>query len=261
MPTAARSTSIDSRPGATGPGGPAAWERVLVKVSGEAFGSSGIDPGDLALLAGEITDAHATGAQLAVVVGGGNFVRGAKFARAAHIHQATADYMGMLATVINGLALKEALLHVGVESRVMSAIEIRAVAEPFIRGRALGHMEKGRVVILVAGTGNPFCTTDTCAALRATELECRLLMKATKVDGVYTADPHKDPGAKRYERLTFAEAMAQNLGVMDMTAITMCREQNIPVLVFDYRAKGSIRRVIQGEAIGTLVSNGEGARG
>lgn len=243
-----------------------AYHRVLLKLSGEAFcapGGQGIDPAELALIADEIREAHATGAQLAVVVGGGNFVRGAAFARAANIPQAVADHMGMLATVLNGLALKEALGHVGVDCRVMSAIEIRAVAEPFIRGRALRHMEKGRVVVLVAGTGNPFCTTDTCAALRATELECQLLMKATKVDGVYSADPRKDPAAVRFERLTFADAIARNLGVMDMTAITMCREQNIPVLVFDFKTRGNIRRAIeQGPgasgkgAVGTLVTNG-----
>jgi uridylate kinase len=232
------------------------YHRVLLKLSGEAFcatGSSGIEPDELALIAREVKDAHDTGAQVAVVVGGGNFVRGAKFAKAAHIHQAVADHMGMLATVLNGLALKEALLHIGVDSRVMSAIEIRAVAEPFIRGRALRHLDKGRVVILVAGTGNPFCTTDTCAALRATELECDLLMKATKVDGVYTADPAKDPSAKRFESLTLADAIARNLGVMDMTAITMCREQHIPVLVFDFKRTGNIKRAITGEKIGTLV--------
>jgi uridylate kinase len=239
------------------------YHRVLLKLSGEAFcapGSSGIEPNELALIAAEVKEAHQSGAQVAVVVGGGNFVRGAKFARSAHIHQAVADHMGMLATVLNGLALKEALLHIGVDSRVMSAIEIRAVAEPFIRGRALRHLEKGRVVILVAGTGNPFCTTDTCAALRATELECELLMKATKVDGVYTADPAKDPTAKKFESLTLAEAIAKNLGVMDMTAITMCREQNIPVLVFDFKQKGNIRRAIMGEKIGTLVVPEEAAK-
>jgi uridylate kinase len=238
------------------PGDP--FGRVLLKISGEAFcrpGSGGIDAEELALIAEEIKDAYSTGAQLAVVVGGGNFVRGARFAKQAHIHQATADYMGMLATVMNGLALKEALLHIGVESRVMSAIEIRAVAESFISGRALRHLEKGRVVILVAGTGNPFCTTDTCAALRATELECHLLLKATKVDGVYTADPHKDPSAKRYAYLSFTEAIQKNLGVMDMTAITMCREQDIPVLVFEFKTHGNIRRAIEGRDIGTLVAN------
>jgi uridylate kinase len=235
------------------------YHRVLLKLSGEAFcapGSQGIDPEELSLIASEVRAAYQTGAQLAVVVGGGNYVRGAKFAKAAHIHQAVADHMGMLATVMNGLALKEALLHIGIDSRVMSAIEIRAVAEPFIRGRALHHLDKGRVVILVAGTGNPFCTTDTCAALRATELECELLLKATKVDGVYSADPRKDPSAKRFTRLTFEEAIAKNLGVMDMTAITMCREQRIPVLVFDFKARGNIRRAITADPkdpIGTLI--------
>ncbi len=237
--------------------GSSPYSRVLLKLSGEAFcksGSSGIDPDELGLIAAEVKAAYETGIQLAVVVGGGNFVRGAKFAKAAHIHQATADYMGMLATMMNGLALKEALLHIGVDSRVMTAIDVRAVAEPFIRGRALRHMEKKRVVILVAGTGNPFCTTDTCAALRATELECELLMKATKVDGVYTADPNKDPSAKRYEKLTFAESINKNLAVMDMTALAMCQENKIPVLVFDFKQRGNIKSVMQGQALGTMIT-------
>ncbi len=210
------------------------------------------------MIAAEVKAAYDTGVQLAVVVGGGNFVRGAKFAKQAHIHQATADYMGMLATIMNGLALKEALLHLGIDSRVMTAIDVRAVAEPFIRGKALRHMEKGRVVILVAGTGNPFCTTDTCAALRATELECDLLMKATKVDGVYTADPAKNPAAKRYDSLTFAQAVKDNLGVMDLTALAMCQENNIPVLVFDFKTRGNIQNAIAGGKLGTLVTNAPG---
>lgn len=233
------------------------YKRVLLKLSGEALsgaGSSGIDPPELVSIAEEIKSAFVTGVQLAIVVGGGNFVRGAKFAKAAHIHQAVADQMGMLATVMNGLALKEALLHVGVDSRVMTAVDIRAVAEPFIRGRALRHMEKGRVVILVAGTGNPFCTTDTCAALRATELECDLLVKATKVDGVYSADPKKDPTATRYDKLTFAESIAKNLAVMDMTALAMCQENQIPVLVFDFKRHGNIKAVVEGKPLGTLIT-------
>ena len=232
-------------------------KRVLLKLSGEAFCSSGgmgIDPDELTLIAGEVKEAFETGVQLAVVVGGGNFVRGAKFAKAAHIHQATADHMGMLATIMNGLALKEALLHQKVDSRVMTAIDVRAVAEPFIRGRALRHMEKRRVVILVAGTGNPFCTTDTSAALRATELECDLLVKATKVDGVYSADPKKDPKATRYDKITFSESIAKNLAVMDMTALAMCQENNIPVLVFDFKRRGNIRKVMEGQRLGTLIS-------
>lgn len=233
------------------------YRRVLLKVSGEAFcapGGQGIDSEELGMIAQEIKDAAQTGVQIALVVGGGNLIRGAKFAKAAHIHQATADHMGMLGTIINGLAMKEALLHVGVDSRVMTAIDVRAVAEPFIRGRALRHLEKGRVVILVAGTGNPFCTTDTCASLRATELECDLLMKATKVDGVYSADPKKDPTATRYETLTFSESIAKGLAVMDMTALAMCQENDIPVLVFDFKRRGNIRKVMLGEKLGTMIT-------
>jgi uridylate kinase len=202
-----------------------------------------------------VRDACRAGAQVAVVVGGGNFIRGATMARIGKIHQATADYMGMLATIINGLALKETLLAEGVDSRVMSAIEVKAVAEPFIRGRALRHMEKGRVLILVAGTGNPFCTTDTCAALRAAELDCQVILKATKVDGVYSADPAKDPTATRYDTLTYMEALTKNLRVMDMTAFAMCQERRIPIIVFDFRTPGNIRRVIEGQRLGTLISD------
>ncbi len=245
-----------SRPAAA-PASQSPYKRVLLKLSGEAFckaGSSGIEADELGLIAHEVKEAYQTGVQLAVVVGGGNFVRGAKFAKQAHIHQATADYMGMLATMMNGLALKEALLHIGVDSRVMTAIDVRAVAEPFIRGRALRHMEKKRIIILVGGTGNPFCTTDTCAALRATELECELLMKATKVDGVYTADPKKDPSATRFDKLTFSESLTKGLAVMDMTALAMCQENKIPVLVFDFKHPGNIRAVMQGKALGTMIT-------
>jgi uridylate kinase len=235
------------------------YKRVLLKLSGEAFctkGGFGIDPAELEVIAGEVRDAAGLGVQLSVVVGGGNIIRGAELAASGHIHQATADYMGMLGTVINALALKEKLVSLNVPCRVLSALEVRSVAEPFIRGRAVRHLEKGRVVILAAGTGNPFFTTDTCAALRATELECEVLLKATKVDGVYTADPKKDPKATRYESVTFAEAISKRLGVMDMTALAMCQERNIPVLVFDFKKHGNIARVIQGESIGTLVHNG-----
>jgi uridylate kinase len=232
-------------------------KRILLKLSGEALcapGGFGIDGAELELIASELRDAHKEGSQLAVVVGGGNFIRGARLSKTLQINQATGDYMGMLATVINGLALKEALVHLGVDSRVMTAIDVRAVAEPFIRGRALRHLEKGRVVILVAGTGNPFFTTDTCAALRATELECDLLMKATKVDGVYTADPNKDASAKRYDTLTFAQAIANNLQVMDTAALALCRDNHIPLLVFDFKKSGNIRRAVRGEQVGTLLS-------
>jgi uridylate kinase len=233
------------------------FERILLKLSGEAFcapGGFGVDPHELDVIAREIRRAAALGVQMAVVVGGGNIIRGARLAAEGHIHRATADYMGMLGTVINALALREKLVALGIDSRVMSAIEIRAVAEPFIRGRALRHMEKGRVVILAAGTGNPFFSTDTCAALRATELECDILLKATKVDGVYTADPRKDPSAQRYDTLTFAEAIARGLKIMDMTALTMCQENEIPVLVFDFKQAGNIETVVRGGRIGTLIS-------
>lgn len=232
------------------------FKRILLKLSGESFckpGGFGVDPEELEKIAHEVHEAAQVGAQLAIVVGGGNIIRGAELASAGHIHQATADYMGMLGTVINGLALKEKLVTMGMDCRVMTAIDIRAVAEPFIRGRALRHLDKGRAVILVAGTGNPFFTTDTCAALRAVELECDVLMKATKVDGVYSADPKKDPTATRYDTLTFGEAISRNLKVMDMAALSMCQEKNVPILVFDFRRSGNIKRVVEGEPIGTLV--------
>lgn len=231
-------------------------KRILLKLSGESFckpGGFGIEPTELDWIASEVKEAVQTGAQLAVVVGGGNIIRGAELAAQGHIAQATADHMGMLGTVINALALKEKLGSMGVDCRVQSAIEIRAVAEPFIRGRALRHLEKGRVVILAAGTGNPFFTTDTCAALRATELECGVLMKATKVDGVYSADPRKDSTAVRYDDLTFGEALSKRLRVMDMTALAMCSENRIPVIVFDFKQRGNIARVARGEKIGTLL--------
>lgn len=238
---------------------PQRFQRVVLKISGESFGRPGelgIDPTELAAMAREIGDAARTGVELAVVCGGGNIIRGAEMARAGTIDQSTADYMGMLGTVINGMALKEALRVVGVESRVMSAIALTAVAEPFIRARALRHLEKGRVVILVAGTGNPFFTTDTCASLRAIELGAQVLLKATKVDGIYDSDPRKDPNARRFDELTFAEVLERQLGVMDLTAMTMCMEHELPVCVFDFRSAGNIRRAVAGERIGTIVRCG-----
>jgi uridylate kinase len=235
---------------------PGKYERILLKISGESFskpGTFGIDPEELEFIGGEVKGAATAGAQLAVVVGGGNIIRGAELASQGHIHQATADQMGMLGTVINALALKEKLITLDVPCRVMSAIEIRAVAEPFIRMRAIRHLEKGRVVILAAGTGNPYFSTDTCAALRATELECDILMKATKVDGVYTADPRKDPKATRYDTITFADAMRLRLRVMDIAALEMCDQHNVPVMVFDFKRRGNIARVARGEKIGTLL--------
>ncbi len=241
------------------PARPTSFKRVLLKLSGEAFcrpGGFGIDVEELEVIGHELQAAIKYGAQIAVVVGGGNIIRGAELASGGHIHQATADQMGMLGTVINALALKEKLVALGTDCRVMSAIEIKAVAEPFIRNRALRHMEKGRVVILAAGTGNPYFTTDTCAALRATELECEVLLKATKVDGVYSADPKKDPTATRFDHITFAEAMARKLKIMDMTALAMCGERKLPVLIFDFKKRGNIAAVVRGDRIGTYLHVG-----
>lgn len=240
------------------------YRRVILKISGESFckpGEFGIDPEELALIAHEIVDAvspkhpDAIAPQIAIVVGGGNIIRGGVLAETGTIHQSNADYMGMLGTVINGVALREAIENLGQPARLMSALAIPAVAEPFIRARALRHFEKGRVLILAAGTGNPFFTTDTCAALRGAELGADVVLKATKVDGVYSADPKKNPAATRYETLTFAEAVKKQLGVMDLTALTMCMEHNLPVVVFDFKVKGNIRRVVSGERVGTLVTN------
>ena len=232
------------------------YSRVLLKLSGEAFCAAdgfGVHTRELQSLAKEIKAARQTGAAIAVVVGGGNIIRGAELARDGLIEQATADYMGMLGTVINGLALKEALERIDQQARCMTAIDVPAVAEPFIRGRALRHLDRGRIVILVAGIGNPFFTTDTCAALRATELDMEVVLKATKVDGVYTDDPKKNPNATRYETLSFAEALAKRLAVMDLTALTMCQEQGLPVVVFNYKVSGAIARVIRGEPVGTVL--------
>jgi uridylate kinase len=233
------------------------YRRVILKISGEGFakpGQFGIDPEELNSIAQEIVEAAATGVQIGVVVGGGNMIRGAELAKKVGINQSTADYMGMLGTVLNGMALKEALEQLGQPSRLMSAIAIPAVAEPFIRGRALRHFEKGRILILAAGTGNPFVTTDTCAALRAAELSADVVLKATKVDGIYTADPHKVKDAVRFDRLTFEEALAKQLRVMDGTALAMCMEHDLPVVVFDFKTPGNIRRVVAGETVGTLVT-------
>ncbi len=229
-----------------------------MKISGESFtkpGQSGIDPEDLSVISQEIADAASCGTQLAVVVGGGNIVRGASLAKSGQIAQASADYMGMLGTIINGVALKEALDGMGQPARLMSAIDIPAIAESWIRGRALRHLEKGRVLILAAGTGNPFFTTDTCASLRGAELNADILLKATKVDGVYDSDPETNSDAVRYETLSFSDAIKQQLGVMDLTALTMCMERNLPVNIFAFKVAGNIRRVVQGEQIGTLLTN------
>ena len=234
-----------------------AFRRVVLKISGEAFGKrgeTGIDPDELSTIGQEIADAARQGTQLAVVVGGGNMIRGAQLAQRGQIDQATADYMGMLGTAINGLALKERLEELGQPARVLSALNLSAVAETFIRGRALRHLEKGRVVILVAGTGNPFFTTDTAAALRAAEIGADAVLKATKVDGIYDKDPHKYSDAVRYERLTFQEAIDRRLQVMDVAAYNLCMQHRIPIVVFNMKAKGHIAQVIRGEPHGTRVT-------
>ena len=231
--------------------------RVVLKISGESFtqsGELGIGSEQLEHIAGEIISATESGVQIAVVVGGGNIIRGATLAKAGTVDQSTADYMGMLGTVINGLALKEAIKKAGHQARTMSAINLPAVAEPFIKARAIRHLEKNRIVILVAGTGNPFFTTDTCASLRAIELSADMLLKATKVDGIYDADPKTNPNATRFDNLTFSEAIERQLGVMDLTALTMCMEHNLPIQVFDFLSPGNISRVVGGEQIGTLVT-------
>ena len=234
------------------------YKRVVLKISGESFsthGVLGIDPDELNTIARQIAEAANLGTELAVVVGGGNMIRGAELATRVGIAQATADYMGMLGTVINALALKEAVEQQGQPARVMSALDIESVAEPFIRARALRHFEKGRVLILAAGTGNPFFTTDTCASLRAIELGADILLKATKVDGIYDCDPVKNANAIRFENLTFTEAITKQLGVMDLTALSMCMEHNLPVVVFNFKQDGNICKVVAGDCIGTLVNN------
>lgn len=237
------------------------FRRVILKISGETFcppGSRGIDPAELSFIANQVKLAASTGCQVAVVVGGGNIVRGSHLVSETGFDQSTADYMGMIGTVVNGLALREALNGLDCDVRLMSALEIPAVAEPFIKARAMRHLEKGRILVLAAGTGNPFFTTDTCAALRGAEIGADVLLKATKVDGVYDADPVTNPKAIRYDQITFHEAIEQQLGVMDLTALTMCMENNLPVVIFNFRAEGAIHRVILGDTdYGTLVHVGE----
>lgn len=232
-----------------------AYRRVLLKISGEYLGGKdgfGINPEVALNLAKQIKEIHELGVQTAVVIGGGNILRGMNAAQKG-VDRATADYMGMLATVINGLAMQDALERVGVFTRVQTAIPMAAVAEPYIRRRALRHLEKRRVVILVCGTGNPYFTTDTTAALRATEIGADVILKATQVDGIYTADPKKDPKAKRFKEIRYIEVLKRGLKVMDSTAISLCMDNKLPILVFDLSKPGNIRRAVLGEKIGTLV--------
>ncbi len=231
------------------------YGRVLLKLSGEVLAGDahfGINPEVITSLAAEIRGVHELGVQIGIVIGGGNVIRGVA-AASAGMERANADYMGMLASVINGMALQDALEKQGITTRVQTALEFKAVAEPYIRRRAIRHLEKGRIVIFAAGTGNPFFTTDTAAALRAAEIQADVVLKATKVDGVYNADPEKDDDAVRFERLTFQEAIAQGLRFMDQAAIALCRENDLPIVVFDMTTPGNIRRVVAGEPVGTTV--------
>jgi uridylate kinase len=231
--------------------------RIMVKLSGEALlgnADYGIDPLTIKRIAGDLCDALRSGTEIAVVIGGGNLFRGAGLARAG-MDRVTADQMGMLATVMNALAMQDALESLGVQSRVMSAIRINEVCEDYIRRRAVRHLEKGRVVICAAGTGNPFFTTDTAAVLRAVEIDAQLLLKATKVDGIYSDDPVKNPAAVHYPRLTFDRVLAERLNVMDATAIVMCRDHRMPLRVFNLNRGGELLKILQGAELGTLVMN------
>ena len=231
------------------------YQRVLLKLSGEALMGElpyGIDPTVVQSIAQEISEVRAQGMQIAIVVGGGNIFRGVKGA-AAGMDRATADYIGMIATVMNAMTLQDALEQIDIPTRVQTAISMQEVAEPYIRRRAIRHLEKGRVVIFGAGSGNPFFTTDTTAALRAAEIDAEVIFKATKVDGVYDSDPAKNPEAKRYESLTYSHVLANDLRVMDGTAIALCKENDIPIMVFNLFEKGNIVRAVKGEPVGTIV--------
>ena len=232
-----------------------AYKKVLLKLSGEALmgdDSYGINPGTIDAMVADVAEVVQTGIQLAIVIGGGNIFRGVA-GGAAGMDRATADYMGMLATMMNALALQDALRQKGVEARVQSALRMDQVVEPYIRPKAIRHMEEGKVVIFAAGTGNPFFTTDTAAALRGAEMGVEVVLKATKVDGIYTSDPKKDPTATRYNTITFDEAIIKNLQVMDATAFALCRDRKLPIKVFSILKPGALKRVVMGDSEGTLV--------
>ncbi|MFA5087995.1 MAG: UMP kinase [Candidatus Omnitrophota bacterium] len=232
------------------------YKRIVLKLSGEAMMGNqahGIDAEMCASLASQVKEVQSLGVKVALVVGGGNIFRGQVASKRFGLDRSVADYMGMLATVLNGLALQNALEKISVPTRVMTAIDMAAVAEPYIRRRAMRHLEKDRVVIFVAGTGNPYFTTDTAAALRAVEIGADVILKATKVDGVYTADPMKDKSAKLYKKLKFIDALKRNLKVMDATAISMCMDNNLPIVVFNLNKVGNIKKAVMGEDIGTMV--------
>jgi uridylate kinase len=232
------------------------FKRILLKLSGEAFMGKqgfGIDDHTVAEIAAEVQEVHELGVQIGIIVGGGNIFRG-RTSDARGFERVTADQMGMLATLINALALQNALEKIGVATRVLSAIEVAQLAEPFIRRRAIRHLEKGRVIIFAAGTGNPYFSTDTAAALRAKEIGAEVILKATKVDGIYDADPKKDQSAKMYDRVSYMEVLSKSLGVMDSTAISLCKDNNLPILIFNLTRPGNIKRVVLGEKVGSLVS-------
>jgi len=233
----------------------AKYRRILLKLSGEALMGPrqfGLDPDMVRRIAEEIREVHGLGVQVAMVIGGGNIYRGLA-AESEGIDRVTGDHMGMLATVINSLAVQDALEKVEVHTRVLSAIEIRQVAEPYIRRRAMRHLEKGRVVIIAAGTGNPYFTTDSAAALRAMEVKAEVILKATQVDGVYSADPKKDPTARRFEEITYLQVLEKGLKVMDATAISLCMDNHVPIIVFNLSQRGNIKRAVMGEKIGSIV--------
>jgi uridylate kinase len=235
----------------------APYKRVLLKVSGDGFcreEGRGLEMDEVFTIARQIKTVREHGVACAVVVGGGNILRGAQISQKG-VQRATGDYMGMLATVINALALQDCLEKLDCDTRVLTAIEMQRVAEPFIRRRCIRHLEKGRVCILAGGTGNPYLTTDTTAALRAKEIGAEILMKATKVDGVYTADPKKDPTAEKYDRLTYLDVLNRQLRIMDMTAISLCMETQLPILIFNLKVEGNIEKAVLGEPIGTLIDN------
>jgi uridylate kinase len=232
------------------------YKRILLKLSGESLMGNknfGLDSSVIAAYAQDIKSVIELGVQVAIVIGGGNIYRGMNEAETG-IERAQGDYMGMLATVINGMALQAGLEKIGVYTRLQSAIKMEQIAEPYIRRRAIRHLEKGRVVIFGAGTGNPYFTTDTAGSLRAIEINADVILKGTRVDGIYTADPEKNPDAKRFERISFSEVISKNLSVMDMTAFTLCQENNMPIIVFDMNTPGTLLQVVQGMDVGTLVS-------
>lgn len=232
------------------------YKRILLKLSGESLmgsGQYGIDPSRLEQYANEIKAVKELGVEIAIVIGGGNIFRGVQ-AEKSGIERVQGDYMGMLATVINGMALQSALEGAGLYTRLMSGFKMEQVCEPFIRRRAIRHLEKGRIVIFGAGIGNPYFTTDSTASLRAIEIQAEVVLKGTRVDGVYTADPEKDPKAERYSKISFQEAYEKNLNIMDMTAFTLCQENNLPIIVFDMNRPENLRNIVQGEHAGTLIS-------